>query len=84
MLRSVEAYSGPDEGPFQTLVKHDMTDRQFPNPLKRTVSPLVKTVPSYACCPERLEAKSKLVMLYRLAISQMGKTDSSDWIYQKI
>lgn len=47
MLRSEEADSGPDEGPFQTLVKHDMTDRQFPNPLKGTVSPLVKSVPSY-------------------------------------
>lgn len=71
MLWSEEAYSGPDEGPFQTLVKRDMTDRQVPNPLKRTLSPLVKTVPSYACCPERLEAKSKLAMLYRLTIRQI-------------
>lgn len=62
MLWSEEAYSGPDERPFQTLVKRDMTDRRVPNPLKRTVSPLVKTVPSYACCPGRLEAKSKLTI----------------------
>lgn len=71
MLWSEEAYSGPDEGPFQTLVKRDMTDRQVPNPLKRTLSPLVKTVPGYACCPERLEAKSKLAMLHRLTIRQI-------------
>lgn len=70
MLWSEEASSGPDEGPFQTLVKHNMNDRQFHNPLKRTVSPLVKAVPSCACCPGRLEAKSKLVMLHRLAIRQ--------------
>lgn len=75
MLRSEEAYSGPDEGPFQTLVKHDMTDRQFSNPLKGTVSPLVKTVPGYACRPQRLEAKSNLEMLYRLAIRQIWKID---------
>lgn len=77
MLWSEEASSGPDEGPFQTLVKHDMNDRQFHNPLKRTVSPLVKAVPSYACCPERLEAKSKLVMLYRLAIRQTVNSTGS-------
>lgn len=71
MLRSEEAYSGPDEGPLQTQVKHDMTDRQFTNPLKGTVSPLVKTVPGYACRPWRLEAKSKLEILYRLAITQI-------------
>lgn len=78
MLRSEEAYSGLDEGPFQTLVKHDMTDRQFYNPLKGTVSPLVKTVPGYACCPQRLEAKSKLEILYRLAIRQIRKIVFSD------
>lgn len=44
-----------------------MTDRQFANPLKETVSPLVKIV----CHPQRLEANSKLEMLYRLAITQM-------------
>lgn len=48
-----------------------MTDRQFANPLKETVSPLVKIVPGYACHPQRLEANSKLEMLYRLAITQM-------------
>ena len=63
-LHSEEAYFGPDVGPFQTLVIHDMPDRQLSNPLKGTVSPLVKTVPGYVCCPQRLEAKSKLEMLY--------------------
>lgn len=58
-------------GAFQTLVKHDMTDRQLHNPLKETVSPLVKTVPGYACRPQRLEAKSNLEMLSRLAIRQI-------------
>lgn len=48
-----------------------MTDRQFANPLKETVSPLVKIVPGYVCHPQRLEANSKLEMLYRLAITQM-------------
>lgn len=75
MLRSEEAYFGPDGGvgggAFQTLVKHDMTDRQLHNPLKETVSPLVKTVPGYACRPQRLEAKSNLEMLSRLAIRQI-------------
>lgn len=72
MLRSEEAYFGPDGGGvFQTLVKHDMTDRQLHNPLKETVSPLVKTVPGYACRPQRLEAKSNLEMLSRLAIRQI-------------
>lgn len=42
---------------FQTLVKHDMTDRQLRNPLKETLSPLVKTVPGDACRPQRLEAQ---------------------------
>lgn len=52
-----------------------MTDRQFTNPLKGTVSPLVKIVPGYACRPQRLEAKSKLEMLYWLAIKQIWKID---------
>lgn len=74
MLRSEEAYLGPDRGgrgqwgggvvvvggwwrAFQTLVKHDMTDRQLRNPLKETLSPLVKTVPGDACRPQRLETQ---------------------------
>lgn len=72
MPRSEEAYFGPGGGrggrerarrrggAFQTLVKHDMTDRQLHNPLKETVSPLVKTVPGYACRPQRLEARIQL------------------------
>lgn len=36
-----------------------MTDRQFTNPLKGTVSPLVKSVPALCRRPQRLDAKSK-------------------------
>lgn len=68
MLRSEEAYSGPDEGPFQTLVKHNMTDRQISNPLKGTVSPLVKTVPCHACRPLRLETESKMKTVTPISI----------------
>lgn len=52
-----------------------MTDRQFTNPLKGTVSPQVKIVPGNACRPQRLEAKFKLEMLHWLAIKQIWKID---------
>lgn len=48
-----------------------MTDRQLTNPLKGTVSPLVKIVPGYASSPEIIRTKSKLEMLYWLAITQI-------------
>lgn len=61
-----------------------MTDRQFTNPLKGTVSPLVKTVPGCACRPRRLEAKSKLEMLYRLAITQIWEIDCLPQQWQRL
>lgn len=54
---AMEEANFSDEGPLQTLVKHDMTDRHFTNPLKGTVSPLVKIVPGCVCRPRRLESQ---------------------------
>lgn len=51
-----------------------MTDRQLANPLKETVSPLVKNVPGFTRWPGRLGAKSNLGMLHSLAITQMKNT----------
>lgn len=55
--------------PLQTLAKHDMTDRQFANPLKGTVSPLVRTVPGCALPRRPREIRSRIQVGNVVAIS---------------